>query len=110
MHEITVQGVYLQHKENVSGGQVLVDRFCIYLTLLILIDYSTVTSYFSIGTVFDIQCSHLHHSLLEIEEEHGLVHGVAIDEASSAGGGIQGLIGEEKAVPPHHGVEVIVVE
>lgn len=52
------------------------------------VDHTTILSDFSLRPFFDVEPAHLHHSLLKMEEEHGLVHGVVIDHASCCRAGI----------------------
>ena len=57
-----------------------------------------------------IKQPHLHHCLLEIKEEHGLVHCVAVDNVSGLRAHKQCLVRSQQPVPHLQAIEIGVVE
>lgn len=64
----------------------------------------------SLAALFDIKQAHLDDGLLEVEEEHGHVGGVAADDGPRARVGEQGLVGGEQPHASLQRVEVAGVE
>lgn len=75
-----------------------------------LVDSAAIDSHFSFGTFFNIKQAHFNHSLLEIKEKHGLVHSISIDDGSSIGDGIQGLVGKQDSGLPLQCIVIIIIE
>lgn len=74
------------------------------------VDFATVVTDLAVGTILDVEQAHLAHGLLEVEEEHGLVHGVPAHRPSGLGAGEQGLVRRQHACPVGKGEVVGVVK
>ena len=71
---------------------------------------AAISPYFTLGTVFDIEHAHLHHCLLEIQEEQGLVQCVRVHNVPCSGADIQCLVRCKEPVFGDQSIEVQVVE
>jgi hypothetical protein len=68
-------------------------------------------AHFAVGAGEHTAGSHLEHGRGEVAEEGRLVVGVGLHElARGAGGGLQGCVGEQEALPRHHVLVVLVVK
>ena len=75
-----------------------------------LIDLAAIFSYFPIGPIFDIKQTHLRHGLLKIEEKHGLVESISVDDVLGFGAIVQCLIRKQNPVLSCQSFEVEAVE
>ena len=82
----------------------------IHMHTLSSINLAAIQPDLSLVPFLHIKQAHLHHRLLEIKEEHGLIHRVGVDNVSGLRAQKQRLVRSQQPIPHLQAIEVGVVK